>query len=120
MLAHFIIGDQFMGFSGSPVSGSTHHTTSSDGEAGVVGEAVAVGIGLLENGSGFCEGAIWYRCATRNQTSPLQRMKTGYRKDPKSTGGSERTVKPSSGTSLASHQSTNRLGQRLPRYLVLQ
>ena len=85
MLAHFTIGDQFLGFSGSSVSGSAHHTITSDGEAGV-GAVVAVGMGLLEKSpSGVCEGAIlvlqW--CATKNQTSPSATNGDGLLERPK-------------------------------------
>ena len=70
MLAHFTIGDQFMGFSGSSVSGSAHHTTTSDGETGVVGAMVAVGMGLPESGPGVREGAmVLSGAAVRHQES---------------------------------------------------
>ena len=52
ILAHFTNGDQFMGFSGSSASGSSHHTMSSDGEMGVVGVALA------EDDSGLGEDAM--------------------------------------------------------------
>ena len=101
MLAHFTIGDQFLGFSGSSVSGSAHHTITSDGEAGV-GAVVAVGMGLLEKSSGVCEGAIlvlqW--CATRNQTSLSATNEGGLLERPKSTGASAWNVKPSPNTAL--------------------
>lgn len=38
MLDHFTMPDQFIGLFGSSVSGSVHQTTSSDGQAGSVGE----------------------------------------------------------------------------------
>ncbi len=84
MLAHFTIGDQFIGFSGSSVSGSAHHTLKSEGEAGV-GAVAAVGMGLFENSLGVCEGAIlvlqW--CATRNQTIPSTTNEDGLLEIPK-------------------------------------
>ena len=61
ILAHFTNGDQFMGFSGSAFSGSSHHTMSSDGDMGVVG------VGFTKDGSELGEGAMlqlvhhWHR-----------------------------------------------------------
>lgn len=56
ILAHFTRGDQFLGFSGSSVSGSSHHTTVlSDGRVSVVD---VVGVNLTEKGSGLGEGVM--------------------------------------------------------------
>jgi hypothetical protein len=49
ILAHFTLGDQFIGFSGSSVCDSSHHTLSSGGEAGV---------GLRKKCSGLGESII--------------------------------------------------------------
>lgn len=58
ILAHFTIGDQFIGFSGSSVSGSSHHTISSDGAVSVVG------VGMAEDESGLGEGVMLYDSGT--------------------------------------------------------
>jgi len=67
ILAHFTIGDQFMGFSESPVSDSSHHTMISGDENGA---------GLRENRSGLGGGVILQLHATNK--NPFSEPKSIY------------------------------------------
>ncbi len=129
MLAHFTSGDQFMGFSGSSVSGSAHHTTSSGGEDGVVGTVVAVGMGLLEleNRSSVCEGAMVLARHQETYESSIPLLcaycttnEDGLLEKPRFTRASAGRVRPSSATAL-SPTGACRFGRQLPvRYRNIQ